>query len=142
MLVRRGWRAAIAALLTGRNRHPDEVFDVTQESPLLRIAERDRDPLGAGTRGAADAMHVALRNVRKIIVDGVADAVDVDAARRDIGGYQRAHVAGPEGRQHPLALVLRLVAVDRFGGEAGLRQRTNDLVGAALGAGENEHALD
>src|SRR6185436_10955394 len=103
MLARWGRGAAIAALLARRNRHPDEFLDVAQECPLLRIAERDRDSLGAGTCGAADAMHVTFRNVRKIVVDDVADAVDVDAARRDIGGYQGAHVAGPEGRQHPLA---------------------------------------
>src|SRR4051794_908670 len=118
MLARRGWSAPVAGMLTGRDRHPDELLDVAQERPLLGIAERDRDPLGAGARGAADAMHVTLWNVGKVVVDDVADAVDVDAAGRDIGGYQGAHVAGPEGRQHPLALVLRLVAMNRFGGEA------------------------
>src|SRR5258705_3125178 len=129
MLARRGWGAPIAGVLAGRDRHPDELLDVAQERPLLGLAKRDRDSFRAGTRGAADAMHVALRNVWKIIVDDVADAVDVDAARRDIGGYQRSHVARPERCQHALALVLRLVAVDRLGSEAGLGQRANDLIG-------------
>ena len=51
-------------------------------------------------------------------------------------------LAGAERCQHALALVLRLVAVDRLGGDAGLGQRADDLVGAALGAGEDQHALD
>ena len=50
--------------------------------------------------------------------------------------------AGAERRQHALALVLRLVAVDRLGGEAGLGERADHLVGAALGAGEDQRALD
>ena len=54
------------------------------------VAERDRDALRAGARGAADAVHVALRDVRQVVVDDVADAVDVDAARRDVGRDQRA----------------------------------------------------
>ena len=55
-----------------------------------RVAERDRDAVGAGARGAADAVHVALRDVRQVEVDDVADAVDVDAAGGDVGRDQRA----------------------------------------------------
>ena len=51
-------------------------------------------------------------------------------------------MARPERCQHALALVLRLVAVDRLGSEAGLGQRANDLIGPAFGAGEDQHALD
>ena len=107
-----------------------------------RVAERDRDAVGAGARGAADAVHVALRDVRQVVVDDVADAVDVDAARGDVGRDQRADLAGAEAAEHALALVLRLVAVDRLGGDAGLVEAAHDLVGAVLGAGEDEHALD
>src|SRR3981081_3595253 len=97
MLVRRGCGSSVAGALADRDRHPDELLDVAQEGPLLGLAERDRDPFCTGTRGAADAMYVALRNVWKVVVDNVADAVDVDAAGGDIGGHQRANVARPEG---------------------------------------------
>ena len=44
--------------------------------------------------------------------------------------------------QHALALVLRLVAVDRLGGDAVLVEAADHLVGAVLGAGEDQHAVD
>ena len=132
----------IAAAVGRRDRHADQLLDVAQKRPLLGLAERDRHPVGAGAGGAADAMHVALRNVRQVVVDHVADALDVDAARRDVGRDQRAHASGAEGGEHALALALRLVAVDRLGGEPGLGQRADHLVGAALGAGEDQRAVD
>ena len=55
---------------------------------------------------------------------------------------KRAQLAVAEGGERALALVLRLVAVDRLGGEAGLLQGAHDLVGAVLGAGEDQHAVD
>src|SRR5215470_10981952 len=66
----------------------------------------------------------------------------VDAARGDIGGDQGFHVAPAKRREHALALTLRFVAVDRLGGDAGLGQLTHDLVGAVLGSGEDESAID
>src|SRR6188768_24228 len=42
MLSRRRRGAPITAVLTGRDRHPDELLDVAQERPLLRVTERDR----------------------------------------------------------------------------------------------------
>ena len=47
-----------------------------------------------------------------------------------------------ERRQHALALALRLVAVDRLGVDAALGEAAHKLVGAVLGAGENERAFD
>ena len=135
-------RAPVAAAVGRRNRYPDQLLDVAQERALLGIAERDRDPVGAGAGGAADAVDVAFRNVRQVEVDDVADAFDVDAARGDVGGDQRAQASRAEGGERAFALILRFVAVDRLGGEAGLEERAHDLVGAALGAGEHEGALD
>ena len=73
-----------------RDHGADELFNVAQEGGLLRIAERDRHPGGAGARRAADAVHIAFRNIGHVIVDDMGDAVDVDAARRDIGCDQDA----------------------------------------------------
>ena len=44
--------------------------------------------------------------------------------------------------EHALALVLRFVAVDRLGGDAGGLEAAHDPVGAALGAGEDERPVD
>ena len=125
-----------------RDRHADELLDIAQERCLLGIAERDGDAVRPGPRRAADAVHIGFRHVRKIVVHHMADAVDVDAACGDIGGDQRAHPALAKGSKHPFALVLRFVAVDRFGCDPGLDQAAHDLVGAVLGAREYESAVD
>jgi hypothetical protein len=62
---------------------------------------------------AADAVDVALGLVGQVVVDDVGHLVDVDAARRDVGGDQHAGRAVGEGRQRALSGALGLVAVDR-----------------------------
>src|SRR6185503_4016815 len=130
LLLRLGLRCdRLAGAAVGcRDRHADQPLDVAQISALLVVAERYGDAVAAGARGAADAVDVALGDVRQVVVDDVADAVDVDAACGNVGGDQGAQRAGAEGTEHALTLVLRLVAVDRFGGEARLLQRAHDLV--------------
>src|SRR5882672_10034473 len=86
LLRRRHMRASATAAVGRRDGHADQPFDIAQERRLLVIAERDRHALGAGARGAADAVDVGFRNVRQIVVEHVADAVDVDAAGGDVGG--------------------------------------------------------
>src|SRR5437588_8632440 len=88
----------------------DQLLDVAQERPLFIVAKRDRGAVGSGARSAADAVHVALRNIRQVVIDDVADAVHVDAARRDVGRNQNFQLSGAECAEHALALVLRLVA--------------------------------
>src|SRR6476646_5283194 len=135
-------RPSAAAPVARGDRHPDQSLDVAQEHRLLVIAERNRDALGAGARGAADAVDVGFRNVRQVVIEHVADAVDVDAARGDVGRDQRAQFAVTEVGEHALALVLRFVAMDRLGVVTGFFQTAHDLVGAVLGAGEDQHAFD
>src|SRR3954468_9203971 len=95
--------------------HLNQLLDIAQERALFIVAERDCDAFGSGARGSAYAMDVALRNVRQVVVDDMADAIDVDTARRDIGRDQDLQLAGAERAEDALALVLRFVAVDRFG---------------------------
>jgi hypothetical protein len=68
------------------NGHADEFLDIAHERHFLAVAQRDRDAFGACPRRAADAMYVGFRHVRHVEVHHVADAIDVDAARRNIGG--------------------------------------------------------
>ncbi len=71
----------------------------------------------------------------------MADAIHVNAAGGDVGGNQRAQSAVAERREYALALVLRLIAMDRFGGVTRFLQSTYHLVGAMLGAGEHQNAV-
>src|SRR5690242_21277246 len=50
----------------------------------------------SGARGAADAMDIGLGHVRQIEIHDMADAVDVDAAGSDVGGDERADLAGTD----------------------------------------------
>ncbi len=107
-------------------RDADQPLDVAQIAHLLGAGDqRDRDAVGAGARGAADAVDIGFRDVGQVEIDHMADAVDVDAAGGDVGGDQRADLAGAERRQHALAVVLRLVAVDGVGVDAGLGQASS-----------------
>ena len=125
----------------GRDGHADHALDIAQEHAFLLVAERDGDAVGAGPRGAADAVDIAFGHVRQVVVDDVADAVDVDAAGGNVGRDQDAQLAAFEVGEHALTLVLRLVAVDRGGEKAVLFEAFHDLVGAVLGAGEDQNAI-
>ena len=105
------------------------------------VAQRDRYAIGAGARGAADAMDVGFRHFRQFEVDDVGHAVDVDAARGNVGRHQHARLAGLEIAERALAMALALVAVDGAGRHAGFIENFRDAIGAALGAREDERAL-
>src|ERR1700722_20755261 len=138
VLRRRRSRVAMtrgAAIFLGQG-DADQFLDVAQISDLLAGDERDRHAVSAGPRGAADAVDIGLRYVGQIEIHHMADAVDVDAAGGDVGGDQRADLAGAECRQYPLAMVLRLVAMNGVGGDAGPSEAFHHLVRAMLGAGK------
>jgi hypothetical protein len=120
----------------------DRPLDVSQESALLRIAEGDGDPIISSARGAANAMDIAFRLVRQIEVDDMGDAIDVDAARGDIGRDQDTDLAVAEVIERLLTGILRLVAVNGIGPYARLPKLIGDLVGAMLGAGEDQRPRD
>src|SRR3954449_7422178 len=79
--------ARVGAVVFARQRHFDQPLDVAEIGKFLAARDqRDRGALGAGARGAADAVHVSLGHVGEVEIDDVGDAVDVDAASGDIGG--------------------------------------------------------
>ena len=83
----------------------------------------------------------SLAVLRRVEVDHVRDAVDVDAARGDVGRDERVDLAGLEARERALALALRLVAVHRDGVDAVRAEPLDEPVGAALGAHEDEREV-
>ena len=70
------------------------------------------------------------------------DPLDVEAAGRDIRRDQDVELAGLQLVHGALALHLRDVAVDGGGGVAAGAELLGDLLGRALGAGEDDHALE
>src|SRR6516162_6989156 len=140
-------RCLLRQVLVGRHRDDGDALvgqplDALELAALAAVAERDGDARGAGARGAADAMDVALGVDRQLEVDDVRHPADVDAARSEVGRDQHAGAAEAEIVERLLAGTLALVAVDRLGGHAGLVERLGNAVGAALGAGEHDHPLE
>ena len=117
-----------------------QLLDGAQIASFAIVAQRNGDAFEAGARGAADAMDVALRHFRQFEIDHMADRIDVDTARRDIGGDQHRHLSGFKTFQRALALVLALVAVNGVGRETGVVEEAGDAICAALGAGEDDGA--
>src|SRR5262249_43086751 len=92
-----------------RNRHADQFLDITQERYLLGVAEGDGDTLRSGSRSAAYAVHISFRHIRKVEIDHVADAIDIDPARGDVCGNKRAHRAFAKASQGAIALFCDLL---------------------------------
>src|SRR5258706_4077010 len=103
--------------------------------------ERNRDPGLAGAPGAADTMRERLGILGKVVVDHVADVLDVQAARREVGGDEDLDLAAAELVERPLAFTLREVAVDRRDLLAAPLHVVEQLVHAALGVAEHEHLV-
>ncbi|MCG3189580.1 MAG: hypothetical protein LKCHEGNO_02048 [Burkholderiaceae bacterium] len=119
----------------------DQALDVAQEQFLVDAHQRDRLAAGAGAASAADAVHVVLGHVGDLEVHHVRQLVDVDAARRDVGGHQHAQLAALELGQRLGARALALVAVDRHRGDVVAVEVLGELVGAVLGAREHQHLV-
>ena len=135
-------RPVEAVIVDDRQRFARQLLDIAQQRFLRRIAEGERDAVAAGARGAADAMYISLRHLRDLEIDHMGNAVDIDAARGDIRRDQYAGVAVAKIAQRALACILRFVAVDRLHLDADARDVFRDAVGAVLGAGEDQRALD
>ena len=99
-------------LAVGGNTRARHALDIAQIGQFLGTAERKRLAFGTGTRGAADAMHVTLGLVGQVVIDDVADIVDVDAACGNVSRDQGTHLAVTEAFQRTLARRLGLVAVN------------------------------
>ena len=108
----KGWLST-----TGRVR--PMVRSMSRSRAAVMGAEGQRHALGAGARGAADAVDIAFRHFRQFEIHHMGDAVDIDAAGGDVGGDENPRTSGAEFLERPLARRLALVAVDCVGGNAG-----------------------
>jgi hypothetical protein len=108
---RRCWRSA--APVKHRQLQAGQLFDVAQQRPLGAVAKRNRDTRGAGPRGAADPVNIGFRHFGKLEIDDTRDAVDVEAARRDVGCDEGTGAASAKRFERTFPLALALVAVNR-----------------------------
>jgi hypothetical protein len=97
------------------------------------------DPRGAGPRGAADPVNIGFRHFGKLEIDDMRDAVDVEAARRDVGCDEGARDAAAAKRvQRTFPLALALVAMNRASRDPAVVEMLGDLVGTAFRPCEDE----
>ena len=118
-----GDAVAGAHLRRGRRdleRDPRQFFDIPQIGPFVVAAKSDRDPGGAGARCPADAVDIVFRHVRQFEVDDMRYAIDIDAARGNVGSHQHAGAAITKIAERAFPLRLGFVAVDRCGRNAGI----------------------
>ncbi len=119
-----------------------EAFDQLESAAFVSAAKRQGNSGGPGAARTTDAVHVDFRNFGKLVVDHVRDVLDVESARRDIRGDQDGRLVGLELLQRARAGVLALVTVDGHGANSRAHQQFGDLVGAMLGASEDQCAGD
>ena len=142
----RATRVALTSSTVGsriwRQRLAGGLLDGLQQVALARGDERDRVAGAAGAAGAADAVHVGLGVGGDVVVDDVADPLDVEAAGGDVGGDEDVELAVAQLVDGALALRLDDVAVDRGGREPAGPQLLGELLGLLLGADEDDHPLE
>lgn len=81
------------------------LFNARERIDIAFADQREGDALGSGTTGAADAMHVVFRVIRKLEVHHHIDTLDVETASGDVGGNQNIMVAfALELLHHAIAL--------------------------------------
>src|SRR5699024_4920300 len=94
------------------------------------------------TAGASDAVDVGLGVGGDVVVDDVADPLDVEAPGGDVGRDEDVEPAGAQLGDGPLALGLGDVAVDGGRGEAAGAQSFGEHLGLVLRADEDDHRLE
>src|ERR1700677_1436485 len=109
-------------------------FEFTGVVLLLRHDERRRDTLRACASRPANAMNEVVRCVRQVVVDDVRNVLNIDAARRNVGGNQDAVLTVLKALQRCRTLRLAAVAVDHIRIVAKLLQLLADAVSAMLRA--------
>ena len=103
-------------MLHDRNGLADGAFDVFQQGALIAGTECNRHTFSASARGAADAVDVGFGHMGQVVIDDVAYAINVNAARRDVGCDQHQNLASLESGKRLFAVGLALVAVNGGGG--------------------------
>lgn len=119
----------------------DQALDVLQTATLLTRAKRNSNPVKPGAGRAPDAVHIRLRHVGEIIIDDMGHRVDIDAARRNVGRHEKAHIAVLKRLQRARSLALALIAVDRHGVDAGLIKPGDNAVSLVFHAHKDDDTL-
>ena len=115
-----------------------DVLDGAQQAVLARLDQRDGRALAPGPAGAADAVDVGVGRRRQVVVEDVRELLDVESARRDVGGDQQVRRRRSKALHHRIALPLLHAAVQRLGPIAVRVERLDERVDLEARAAEHE----
>ena len=87
-------------------------------------------------------MHIAFGVVGDVVIEHVADAIHVQPARGHVGGHQHVKLAVLQTLNGALTGFLLHITIDGGGAEAARGEFFGQLVGAQLGAGEDDHGIE
>jgi hypothetical protein len=121
-----------------RNPAAHGTLDCIEAALLVGSDEREGITRGIGTTRAADAVNVVFRGTRHIEVDNVAECLDVDATRGNVGRDQHRIASTLESIERRRPLRLRAVAVNALRINPVAHQVLGNSVGAMLRACEDE----
>ena len=116
-------------------------FDGAQHAEFAWRDEQDRRTGAPCPPRTPDAVHIGLDVVGYVVVDHMADAGNVDAARRHVGGNHDVERTVAQLFNHPLAHLLVHVAVQRGNRVATRLQPSGQLVGSGLGTHEHQRGI-
>lgn len=106
--------------------------------PFPSHSERDREPLGSGAPGPADAVHMRLLLIMRVVVDHSGHIRDIQTAGRDIGREHALRAPFLKGFEMPIAFVLLQITMQRHGLDAPAVELLIQLVALPFGIAENQ----
>src|SRR5690606_34445240 len=117
----------------GGNRLADEMLDAANLVTLGMRGQSEGQTTVARAAGTTDTVCVVFGLHRQVVINGVADALHINAASGNVSGDQYLQTAFLQQTQGARALALVHVTVQRCGREALVRQAIGQVVCAALG---------
>ena len=119
-----------------------EIFlDGRDPERILLAGEADRDARRARAAGPADAVHVILGVVRQVVVDDVADSLDVNAAGGDVGGHDHRNLSFAEIAQGADPFFLRHLAGKQGAADAEKPEPVRQFPGLVAAVREDQGRL-
>ena len=108
----------------------------------MRGAECEGNTRSSSPTGPTDAVDVIFRLNRKVKVDDMSDAVDVNSPCSDVGGNEHVYLLAAKSIQGTLPGALRFVAMNGSRPNAVSDQFVGQQIGPSLGLGEDQGSIN
>ena len=139
--------AAVGDILSTRQAHCGDrlascPLDGCQHASFSGCDEKDRLTHATGTTGTANAVDIGFCIVRNVVIDDMADALDIQPSGCDIGGNDDIQGSGFQAFHSFLTQSLGHVTVEGCAGETSRFQLLRKFNRCDFGPYEDNHALD